>query len=129
MSKIQDGQNKQTYWIGLKYKDDLGTWMWNSGEKLNHGGNWKHWVRIRDVWNGRYGTRQVEPTRQQSRYTSDVELYTCANVQTGQQSGVSVETTVCNCKRPVVCIKCKLCRHSISGDNFFKHCNDITKQN
>ena len=96
MRDIQDGQNKQTYWIGLTYTDDMGTWMWNSGEKLTDGRGWKHWVRV-----GWYGNRQVEPS-------SDQSTYACANVQTGQQSGISVETTKCDCKRPVVCIKCKL---------------------
>ena len=90
----------ETYWIGLTYTD--GTWMWNSGEKLTDGRNWEHWV-----WIGKY--RQIEPTSDQSKYA-------CANVQTGEQSGTSVETTKCDCTRPVVCIKCKLCRHSICGD-------------
>ena len=89
--------------------DYQSTWKWSSGEELTNAHSWEHWLRLPGsrVDSGYRGLMQVEPYEKHQKTSKG---YTCASVHYSASSMKEwVESAKCDCKREVLCVKCKLC--------------------
>ena len=87
------------------------TWKWDSGKEPTHGDNWEYWHRVTGLeeW-GQYGNGHWGRPEPRSLFMRVEPDYTkaCASVHYSTKSRQYwAESTNCNCKRTVVCVKCK----------------------